>query len=156
MNIRMADQNDLQLLIKLRFDYFTSEGQTFTPEEKAALTANLTSYIKRHVNTDFFAAIAEIDGQIASTAYLATAEKPANTSWPTGKIGTILNVFTFPEYRKQGCATACLNMLINLAKRENCSYLELSASEMGKPVYEKLGFQVLAPSHFTPMRLPLL
>jgi GNAT superfamily N-acetyltransferase len=113
-------------------------------------------YIKRHLNTDFFASLAEIDGQIVSTAYLATAEKPANASWPTGKIGTILNVFTFPEHRRKGCATACLNMLIDIAKRENCSYLELSASEMGKPVYEKLGFQVPAPSHFTPMRLSLL
>ncbi len=53
MNIRMEDQNDLNLLIKLRFDYFTSEGQIFTLEEKAALTANLTSYIKRHPITDF-------------------------------------------------------------------------------------------------------
>lgn len=156
MNIRMADQNDLNLLIKLRFDYFTSEGQTFTPEEKATLTATLTSYIQRHINIAFYAAIAEIDGQIASTAYLATSEKPANTAWPTGKIGTILNVFTFPEHRKKGCATACLNALIDLAKRENLSYLELSASEMGKPVYEKLGFIVPASSHFTPMRLSLL
>ena len=156
MNIRMADQNDLELLIKLRFDYFTAEEQTFTPEEKAALTANLTSYLKRHINIDFFAAIAEIDGHIASTAYLATSEKPANTSWPTGKIGTILNVLTYPEHRKKGCATACLNRLIDLAKRENLSYLELSASEMGKPVYEKLGFKVPAPSHFTQMRLSLL
>jgi len=152
----MADQNDLELLINLRFDYFTAEGQIFTPEEKTALTANLTSYIKRHLNTDFFASISEIDGQPVSTAYLATSEKPANTTWPTGKIGTILNVFTFPEYRKKGCATACLNLLIDLAKRENCSYLELSASEMGKPVYEKLGFKIPAPSHFTPMRLFLI
>jgi len=152
----MADQNDLELLVKPRFDYFTSEGQTFTPEEKAALTANLTSYIKRHLNTDFFVAIVEIDGQPVSTAYLAISEKPVNTSWSTGKIGTILNVFTFPEHRKQGCATACLNLLIDIAKRENCSYLELSASEMGKPVYEQLGFKIPTPSHFTPMRLSLL
>jgi hypothetical protein len=34
MNIRMADKNDLELLIKLRFDYFASEGQTFTPRKK--------------------------------------------------------------------------------------------------------------------------
>jgi len=152
----MADQNDLELLIKLRFDYFAAEDQIFTPEEKASLTANLTSYIQRHINIDFYAAFAEVDGQIASTAYLATSEKPANTTWPTGKIGTILNVLTYPEHRKKGYATACLNALIDLAKRENLSYLELSASEMGQPVYEKLGFKVPTPSHFTPMRLSLL
>jgi hypothetical protein len=46
-------------------------------------------------------------------------------------------------------------MVINEAKAMNISYLELSATDSGKPLYEKLGF-VHRQSKYTEMRLGLL
>lgn len=86
---------------------------------------------------------------------MAIAEKPANTDCITGKTATILNVFTYPEYRRKGIAAKLLNMAISEAKAMNISCLELSATDSGRPLYEKLGF-VLKQTKYPEMRLRLL
>lgn len=158
MNIRMATINDLDLLVKARFDYFSAEKWKVTADKKVMISSQLEQYYPKHLNKDFFAALAEDDnGNIASTAFLVICEKPANLGFPTGKTGLILNVLTYPEYRRMGLATRTMNLLVEEAKRQNLSYIELSASESGKPLYEKLGFkeQELS-SHFTEMKLSLM
>ena len=109
----------------------------------------------RQLNSSFIALLAENDSQAISTVYMAVAEKPANPAFITGKAATILNVFTYPDYRCKGIATKLLTMIIAEAKAMNISYLELSATDSGKPLYEKLGF-VHRQSKYTEMRLRLL
>jgi hypothetical protein len=42
------------------------------------------------------------------------------------------------EYRFNGYATAILKLLLDKAREENASVVELRATHSGKPVYEKL------------------
>ena len=56
------------------------------------------------------------------------------------KIGTLLNVYTYPEYRKNGIATDVIKMIIEEAKKQNVSIINLLATENGENVYKKLGF----------------
>ena len=156
MNVRMATLNDIKILIKVRFDYFAAEVWRVTSEQREVIESNLRQYYHKHLNIDFYAAFVEVEREIASVAFLAISEKPANLSFPTGRIGTVLNVFTYPEYRKKGYASSTMNALICEAKKQNLSYIELSASESGKPLYEKLGFKETKSGHFTDMRLSLL
>lgn len=154
--MRMATVNDVKNLIMARFDYFEAEGWEVNSEQHSVIKSNLLQYFTKHLNIDFFAAIVEENGKIISLAFLSILEKPANLSFPTGKIGTILNVLTYPEYRKKGFATQTMGLLIEEAKRQNLSYIELSASEHGKPLYQKLGFREIKSSHFTEMKMPLI
>lgn len=157
MAVRFATQDDIAALVKIRFDYFASENWALDEETESSIRAQLQKYYSEHLNRDFFAAV--IDGEtggFASAAFLVVFEKPANPSFPTGKTGLILSVFTYPEYRKKGCATLALKTLIDVAKTQNLSYIELSASESGKSVYGKLGFQKHESAHFTEMRLTLV
>lgn len=158
MNVRMATTDDVITLIKVRFDYFTTEKWELTDDQRISISSQLQQYYSKHLNLDFFAALVEDDsGNVISTAFLAISEVPANLSFPTGKTGMILNVLTYPEYRRMGYATNVMNLLIDEAKRQNLSYIELSASELGKPLYEKLGFKEPQPSaHFTKMKMSLL
>lgn len=52
-----------------------------------------------------------------------------------------MNIFTIPNYRKQGIATKLLQHIMEEAKVRNCAIVTLNASEMGKPLYIKYGFQ---------------
>lgn len=158
MNIRMATIDDVATLIKVRFDYFAAEKWELTNDERVSISSQLQQYYSKHLNLDFFAAFVEDDiRNIVSTAFLVIFEKPANLSWPTGKTGMILNVLTYPGYRKMGYATNTMNLLIEEAKKQDLSYIELSASDSGKPLYKKLGFQELESStHFTEMKISLL
>lgn len=156
MIIRFATASDINALIQIRFDYFSAEGWTLTDGKMAMIRSQLRQYYKEHLNRDFFAALAENDDKsVVSVAFLVTSEKPANLSFPTGKTGLMLNVFTYPTFRRKGYATQILNLLIDKAKEVNLSFIELSASELGKPLYEKLGFKK-SESHFTEMKLPII
>lgn len=148
--------SDINMFIRVRFDYFDAEGWILTEDKAAMIRSQLQQYYQEHINRDFFVALAEnTDKVIASVAFLVISEKPANLSFPTGKTGVILNVLTYPEFRSLGYATQALRLLIDKAKEEDLSYIELSASELGKPLYEKLGFQK-PESHFTKMKLQLI
>jgi len=157
VNIRIASLDDIDNLVKVRFDYFAAENWAVSSEEHDIIENNLRQYYSKYLNTDFYATLVEVDNKIASVAFLAISAKPANLSFPTGRTGTVLNVLTYPENRKKGYATNTLNALIDEAKKQGLSYVELSASESGKPLYQKLGFrESKSLGHFTEMKLSLL
>lgn len=159
LNIRKASKSDIELLIKLRIDFlFESYGGSFSDDEIDKLKIQLNGYFPKYMdNGNFIAAIAETDDKVAGTAFMVINEIPANiTAFKTGKKALILNVFTYPEYRCQGIATKLMELLIDEAKKANASFIELSASSMGKPVYEKVGFEEHSHGDYTEMRLKLL
>ena len=130
MNTRMATYSDIDTLIKVRFDYFAAEQWELSNDNRDLISSQLQQFYSKHLNLDFFAAFVEDDtGNVVSTAFLEIFEKPANLLWPTGKTGMILNVLTYPEYRRMGHATNTMNLLIEKAKQQNLSYVELSASD---------------------------
>ena len=154
---RKATIADVDILIKLRFDYLADDkGRSLKASEQMAIAAQLRDYIPREIGNKFLAYIAELDNAVISTVYLAVAEKPANTSFITGKTATVLNVFTCPNYRKKGIATHLLKMMIEDARAMQISCLDLSASESGKPLYEKLGFTCVENTKYTEMKLRLI
>lgn len=59
---------------------------------------------------------------------------------PTGKKAYIMNMYTAPEYRRQGIALHTLDLLVEDAKEQGVSQIALEATDMGRPLYEKYGF----------------
>ena len=59
---------------------------------------------------------------------------------PTGKKAYIMNMYTAPEYRRQGIAIHTLDMLVKDAKEQGVLQIALEATYMGRPLYERYGF----------------
>ena len=59
---------------------------------------------------------------------------------PTGRKAYIMNMYTAPEYRRQGIAIHTLDLLVNDARKQGVSQIALEATDMGRPLYEKYGF----------------
>jgi GNAT superfamily N-acetyltransferase len=57
-----------------------------------------------------------------------------------GRHAIILNVFTEPQWRRQGVALLLLHRIIAWARAEQIDRLILHASEAGRSLYERLGF----------------
>jgi GNAT superfamily N-acetyltransferase len=57
-----------------------------------------------------------------------------------GRHAIILNVFTEPEWRRQGVAELLLQRIVEWARAERLDRLVLHASEAGRSLYERLGF----------------
>lgn len=153
MNIRKATIDDIDILIKLRLDFLLADIGNLTADEETAIRTQLATYFTKHINHNFIAILAETDNNVVSTAFLAISERPANPAFITGKTGTLLNVFTYPKYRRMGFSTKAICQIIDEAKQLGVSSIDLSATQDGKPLYEKLGF--IEPK-FTAMRLQLV
>ena len=57
-----------------------------------------------------------------------------------GRHAIILNVFTEPEWRRQGVATLLMRRIIDWSREERLDRLVLHASDEGRALYEGLGF----------------
>lgn len=71
---------------------------------------------------------------------------------PSGKKAYIMNIYTAPEYRKQGIAYKTLDLLVKDIKKQGVSKMVLEATEMGRGLYEKYGFVFMKDE----MELPII
>ena len=67
--------------------------------------------------------------------------RPVNPSTVgEGRQGTVVNVFTEPQWRQHGIAGLLMKEIITWSKDEHLDRLLLHASDEGRSVYERLGF----------------
>lgn len=81
--------------------------------------------------------IAFFNGEPVATSLVHFGEREASL-WGIG---------TLPEFRCQGFGTAVTCACLQEAKKNGYDWAVLSASEMGKSMYEKIGFQFLQVIH---------
>lgn len=153
MKIYKATLNDIEDLVQLRIDFLKMDQGDLSETEERIISEQSKIYFAKHIHAgDFIALIAKVDGEIASAAFLVTQERPANPSFITGVTGTLLNVITYPQYRKRGVASQIVQKMILEAERIGVSSIDLLSTEQGKTLYEKIGF---AQPSYTSMRLQL-
>lgn len=93
---------------------------------------NLEMVYSYHFNLPYFyAVVALVDNEIAGTG-MAIINK--TVAW----LGTII---VKENYRNRGIGNAITSHLISIAERQGVATVLLTASDMGKPIYEKLGFK---------------
>ena len=154
MEVRIATKADIASLVALRLEYLRADYSVLPKEVEQVLRAQLPLYFSRHLGKDCHVYLAEEHQSAVSCAFLIVLEKPANPTFPTGKVGTVMNVYTRQVYRRRGFACALLEQLISDARKMDLSYLELKATEQGLHLYQRLGFN-REISRYLPMRLIL-
>lgn len=154
MEVRIATKADIASLVALRLEYLRADYSVLPKEVEQVLRVQLPLYFSRHLGKDCHVYLAEEHQSAVSCAFLIVLEKPANPTFPTGKVGAVMNVYTRPVYRRRGFACALLERLISDARKMDLSYLELKATEQGLHLYQRLGFN-REISRYLPMRLIL-
>jgi len=141
MIYRKLSNNDVDLFIKLRLDFINEFHKDVDETEKNKLEISLKDYFERHIeNGDLIGMICEDNRKAVSVAFLIIGEWPPNRTFINGKIATLLNVYTYPEYKKKGIGTNLVKRIIEEAEKQNVSIINLLATEDGETVYKKLGF----------------
>jgi GNAT superfamily N-acetyltransferase len=93
---------------------------------------DLEKVYKRHFDQDYFYPIvAVLDHEIAGTGIAVVND---NATW----IGTII---VLDKYRKKGIGNAITNHLIDYSKSKGIGTIILAASDLGLPIYKKIGFE---------------
>ncbi len=99
-------------------------------------------YFKNHLpDNSFISWIALDEGNIVATSGLCFFSAPPTFSNPSGNTAYVMNIYTKPGYRNRGLASKLMGHIIREAKSRKCGKLTLHASDMGRPIYEKLGFR---------------
>lgn len=139
--IRRADLADMEWLVKLRLDFLAEEFGDVTDQEM--LISDLVPYFtRRFLDHSFVAIVAEAGGTLVGGAFLVIADAPPGPSFPNGRIGNVLNVLVYPPYRSRGAGRRIMDQLIAAARQEHVSTLRLAATDKGRALYQKLGFDV--------------
>ncbi len=135
----LAGPGDVDVLVSLRLTFLKEVSPL--PEQVPTVRAALHDYFATHLAAgDFFAYIAESEGRVIATSGMVIHHHPPALRNPNGRVAYIMNMYTLPELRRRGIATALLQKLVELARQKECHRVQLHALAQGKSIYEKAGF----------------
>ena len=138
MEYRFAAAEDVNLLVSMRLRFMNLSG---TEENYAVIKENCHSYFERALSAGQCDAIlAEIRGVCIGTGVIFYYDSVPSTFNPEGKNAYITSMYVEPSHRRQGVAREMLNRLIRKAGERGYGVIMLSASDMGRHLYEKSGF----------------
>lgn len=146
MIFERANINDIPALTAMRLAYIKEDSGELPDGRMSEIAGNLPGYFEKHLEKEVFAFVCRVEDHragltVAGCCMLYISEKPPGASFPTGKTGTVLNVYTLPDFRKKGIARRLMEDLMSFARKCGLDYVELKATEMGWPLYKSLGFE---------------
>ena len=139
MNIqfRRLTENDLETFIEIRITQLREEGANDDFDLKPALK----DYYNRHIaDGSFISWLAVENDTIIGTGGISIIEKPPYFGCPTGKVGLLSSMYTYPDYRRRGIAKELLSRVVDEARQQGCGTIQITASDMGVKLYKSYGF----------------
>ena len=138
VELRRAGAQDVDLLVDLRKTVLIAANQLPADADLSHLDAPCAAYFADEDRQTTFLAL---DGDrvvgVGSADY--HTEMPTCSN-PTGRCAFLMNIYTDPAYRRRGIAARIVNALVEDAKARGAGSVLLEATEMGAPLYRKLGF----------------
>ena len=141
MEFRVATLNDLDLLTTSRIEVLRAANKLDASTDMANVEKESYNYYKKALedNTHYAILVMEDDKFIGAGGVSFYSVMPTYHN-PSGKKAYIMNMYTAPDYRRQGIAYKTLDMLVKISKERGINQISLEATEMGRPLYEKYGF----------------
>lgn len=81
------------------------------------------------------------DDSVVAGAGLWLMDWPAHMVGASLRRGNILNVYTEPDFRRQGLARRLIELAIERCKQNAIDFVILHSSPAGRRLYESMGFQ---------------
>ena len=142
IRIRAATLPDIPHVLHHRRSMFAEMGRGNAAEHTRMLETTQT-YLQRAMPAGRYVGwLAETaEGRVVAGAGVAISDWPGSPDDPTGKRALVLNVYTEPEFRRQGIARRLMVAVIAWCRDEGLRSLSLHASDFGRALYEELGFR---------------
>jgi ribosomal protein S18 acetylase RimI-like enzyme len=143
LTTRPVGPGDLELICRHREEMFrASNAPGRSDEALRAMTASFRAWIEPRLKDGrYFGYIAGQDGVEVAGIGLMIIDWPPHPSHPTeDKRGYVLNVFVEPSLRGRGLAKMLMGLGEAEMARRGASFAILHATQMGRPLYEKIGW----------------
>lgn len=139
IQVRRAGPGDSEAFIRFRMRMFQEMGKL--PVDPVPLTEATERYFNSNIDRSLLVWLAECGGQAVGGGGLWVYQRIPYPNNLDGSEGYIMSIYTLPAYRGQGAATALVEEMIRYARDAQIHKLWLHATDAGRFVYRKLGFQ---------------
>ena len=132
---------DIDELVRTRMIVLRASNKLSDDVDMSVVEQESYEYYKRALETgEHIAYLVYDNGTFIGAGGVSFYQVMPTYHNPTGKKAYIMNMYTSPEYRRQGIAIHTLDLLVKDARELGVSQIALEATDMGRPLYEKYGF----------------
>lgn len=141
LNYKRATIEDLEILTETRIEVLRAANQLSNDVDMSEVKKQSYAYYKKSLENDTHLAFLIFnDEKFVGAGGISYFQVMPTYHNPTGKKAYIMNMYTTPNYRRQGIAFKTLDLLVADAKAKGVTAISLEATDMGRPLYEKYGF----------------
>ena len=138
---KKATIEDIEELVRTRIIVLRAANKLSDEEDMSEVKKESYEYYKRALKTgEHIAYLVYDNGKFIGAGGVSFYQVMPTYHNPSGKKAYIMNMYTAPEYRRQGIAFQTLDLLVEAAKKRGVLQIALEATDMGRPLYEKYGF----------------
>ncbi len=138
---KKATIKDIDELVKTRIVVLRAANKLSEDTDMQAVENTSYDYYKKTLScNEHIAYLIYDEGKVIGAGGVSFYEVMPTYHNPSGRKAYIMNMYTSPEYRRQGIALHTLDLLVKEAKAQGVTQILLEATEAGRPLYEKYGF----------------
>ncbi|MFC3745379.1 GNAT family N-acetyltransferase [Paenibacillus sp. GCM10012306] len=134
MLFRKATTTDIPQLIKFRKILLCNE-------DNSSMDETFRNYFDSSLSDKSLVVwVADDGGVVVSAVCFCLCQFAPRFENPSGLVAYMTNVFTIPNYRRQGIVSKLVSEAIDYLKAQGIRKILLHSSDMAKSMYESLGF----------------
>lgn len=138
---KKATIEDEEILVETRIDILRAVYKVDQDIDMSEIAAASRAYYRNSFKADSHVAYLVYQGDtFVGAGGVSFYQVMPTYDNPTGEKAYIMNMYTVPEYRRQGIAITTLDLLVGESKARGITFISLDASDLGRRVYEKYGF----------------
>jgi GNAT superfamily N-acetyltransferase len=142
--VREATTDDIPEILEQRKRMYQDMGHR-EPEALSRMIFTSRQFLEQAIPTGSFRGwLASADDRIVAGGAVLLSPWPSHTYDGECRRATILNVYTYPEFRRRGIARQLMGTMIDWCRDQGLAVVYLHASPDGRPLYEALGFEPTA------------
>ncbi|MHB0871336.1 MAG: GNAT family N-acetyltransferase [Chloroflexota bacterium] len=142
LTLREASPKDIPALVRHRRLMFESMG--FQDEKRNdAMEESVFGYLAEAMPGGSYRGwvATTAEGEIVAGLGLQVIGLPSHPRNLTGRYSYLMSLYVEPDYRQQGIARKLIESAITWSREQGIPEVRLHASDMGRPLYEQLGFR---------------
>lgn len=138
---KKAKPEDIDELVQTRITVLRAVNSLPADTDMTLVEQESRTYYEKALKSNRHAAYLVYDGEkFIGAGGVSFYQVMPTYDNPSGKKAYIMNVYTHPDYRRQGIAFHILDLLVKEAKWKGIEKISLEATETGRLLYEKYGF----------------
>lgn len=139
MKIVRATKSRADSVVRHRVEMFRSMGWSDQELERSEYI--IRAFLRSPSAHGIDCYLALEDGKVLGGCAVSIQRTLPSYRNPSGLHAYLHNMYVEPEYRRRGIATALLEFIVETYRKKGVSRFELHATDMGRLVYERLGFE---------------